>query len=123
MKEKLAELSSILYLGSTLSEKAVANSYSYSTLKHAVIGLMRATTQDLAPNRKIHSCCICPGFTKTKMLLEHIRDTNILKEITKINSHNRLIEPKEISEFLYFCSQTPVINGAILHANLGQIER
>ena len=40
--------SSVLYVGSTLSEKAVPGSYSYVVTKHAVIGMMRATTQDLA---------------------------------------------------------------------------
>ncbi|MGV0036418.1 MAG: SDR family oxidoreductase [Candidatus Azotimanducaceae bacterium WSBS_2022_MAG_OTU7] len=35
--------SSIVYVGSTLSEKAVPNSYSYVVTKHAMIGMMRAT--------------------------------------------------------------------------------
>jgi hypothetical protein len=40
--------SAILYVGSTLSEKAVPRSYSYVVSKHAMIGMMRATCQDLA---------------------------------------------------------------------------
>jgi len=51
--------SSILYVGSTLSEKAVPGSYSYVVTKHASIGMMRATTQDLA-GRGIHTTCIVP---------------------------------------------------------------
>jgi 3-oxoacyl-[acyl-carrier protein] reductase len=38
-------------------------------------------------------------------------------------SYGRLIDPVEIVETLFFCAQNPVINGSVLHANLGQIER
>ena len=65
--------SSILYIGSTLSEKAVPNSFSYVTSKHAVIGMMRATCQDLI-STGIHTSCICPGFTDTEMLRKHVPD-------------------------------------------------
>ncbi|MGV6807121.1 MAG: SDR family NAD(P)-dependent oxidoreductase, partial [bacterium] len=56
--------SSILYVGSTLSEKAVANTASYVAAKHGLIGLMRSTCQDLAGSG-IHTACVCPGFTDT----------------------------------------------------------
>ena len=39
--------SSILYVGSTLGEKAVPGSFSYVVSKHASIGMMRASCQDL----------------------------------------------------------------------------
>ena len=65
--------SSILYVGSTLSEKAVPRSFSYVTTKHATIGMMRATCQDLAGSQ-IHTACICPGFTDTEMLRAHVPD-------------------------------------------------
>ena len=34
----------------------------------------------------------------------------------------RLIEPREIADVIVFCVEHPVVNGAVLHANLGQIE-
>ena len=34
----------------------------------------------------------------------------------------RLIEPEEVGKLLLFSAENPVINGAVLHANLGQIE-
>jgi len=37
-------------------------------------------------------------------------------------SFGRLIEPKEIAETVYFAATHAVINGAVIHANLGQIE-
>ena len=114
--------SSIIYIGSTLSEKAVANAYSYTTTKHAVIGMMRATCQDLA-GKGIHTVCICPGFTDTEMFRHHIdNNPNTLFAVTQKVAFKRLIAPQEISETIFFCAQNPVVNGTVFHANLGQIE-
>lgn len=114
--------SSIIYIGSTLSEKAVPNSYSYVVTKHAMIGMMRATCQDLAGSG-IHTSCVCPGFTDTEMLRAHVGDSQeILDSIAAGSSYGRLIEPSEIAATIYFAACNPVINGAIIHANLGQIE-
>ncbi len=63
--------SSVLYVGSTLSEKAVPHSFSYVVSKHAMVGMMRAMCQDLV-GREIHTACICPGFTDTEMFREHV---------------------------------------------------
>ncbi len=118
----MAPGSSILYVGSTLSDKAVANTLSYSVSKHALLGLMRATCQDLAGSG-IHSSAICPGFTDTEMLRSHLgHDQSILHSIEKGVSFGRLIKPEEIAETIWFCANNPVINGAVIHANLGQIE-
>ena len=115
--------SAILYVGSTLSEKAVPGSLSYVASKHAVVGLMRATCQDLM-GTGIHTACICPGFTDTEMLRTHlIHDDTVLDEIKGMTSANRLIVPEEIAEILYAAATSPVFNGAVLHANMGQKER
>ena len=119
---QMSEGSSILYVGSTLSEKAVANTLSYSVSKHALLGLMRATCQDLA-GTGIHSACICPGFTDTEMLRDHVgRDEAILQALGSSDAFGRLVQPQEIAETLLFASNNPAINGATLHVNLGQIE-
>lgn len=115
--------SAILYMGSTLSEKAVAGCASYIASKHGVVGLMRATTQDLV-GLGIHTACICPGFTDTAMLRGNLGDDPaVMAAITGMVSYGRLIDPAEIVETLCFCANNPVINGSVLHANLGQIER
>ena len=114
--------SSILYVGSTLSEKAVAGACSYSVSKHAVVGLMRATCQDLAGSG-VHTACVCPGFTDTEMLREHVGQSDeVLESIATGVTQGRLVRPEEIAESLYYCATSPVINGAVIHANLGQIE-
>ena len=115
--------SSILYIGSTLSEKAVPNSYSYVTTKHAMVGQMRATCQDLA-GTGIHTACICPGFTDTEMLREHVdHDADVLEAVRGMSAFGRLITPDEIASTITFCAESPVVNGAVIHANLGQVER
>lgn len=118
----MREASSILYLGSTLSEKAVANALSYSTSKHAIVGLMRATCQDLLGSG-IHTAAVCPGFTDTEMLRNHIgNNEEVIHSIESRVSYGRLIRPEEIAETLWFCANNAVINGSVIHANLGQIE-
>ncbi|NER05364.1 MAG: SDR family oxidoreductase [Okeania sp. SIO3C4] len=120
---KMSKGSAIIYVGSTLSEKAVPGAFSYVTSKHAAVGLMRATCQDLM-DRGIHTACVCPGFTDTPMLRNHLNhDETIIEQIKTMNAQNRLIEPSEIAQTIYFAATNPVINGAILHANMGQKER
>ena len=114
--------SSVLYVGSTLSEKAVAGSFSYVISKHAVAGMMKATCQDLMGSG-VHTACICPGFTDTEMLRTHLgNDQALIDSIASLNSFNRLIEPDEIASLICWAHDNPVINGSILHAHLGQRE-
>lgn len=115
--------SSIIYIGSTLAEKAVPGVASYVIAKHALVGMMRATCQDLA-GRGIHTCMICPGFTDTEQLRGLIGDnTETMAAITGMSAFGRLIEPEEIADAVAFAAQAPVLNGAVIHANLGQRER
>ena len=119
---RMGARSSVLYVGSTLSEKAVPNSLSYVTSKHALMGMMRATCQDLI-GRGIHTALICPGFTDTPMLREHLgSDAAVLASIAGLSAYKRLIEPGEIAATLLFAAHSPVLNGAVIHANLGQVE-
>ena len=119
---RMKQGSSVIYISSTLGTKAVANTHAYSVSKHAVIGQMRATCQDLAGSM-IHTAAICPGFTETEMLSEHLgANPEIYQQITAGIAHKRLAQPSEIAETIWFASQNPVINGAVIDANLGQIE-
>lgn len=114
--------SSVIYIGSTLSEKAVGGSFSYVISKHAVVGMMRATCQDLM-GRGVHTACVCPGFTDTEMLRTHLgNDQDLVNSIAGMNSFDRLIAPEEIGALIVWAHENPVINGSVLHANLGQKE-
>ena len=120
---KMTQGSGIIYVGSTLSEKAVANTYSYVVSKHALIGMMRSTCQDLA-NTGIHTACVCPGFTDTEMLRAHVgEDAEIIESLSTLSTFGRLVTPEGIANTIVFAAENPVINGAVIHANLGQVER
>lgn len=112
--------SAIVYIGSTLSEKAVPGSFSYVTTKHAQVGMMRALCQDLAGSG-VHTACICPGFTDTEMLRAHVPE-EAMDAVRGMSAFGRLIEPGEIAETVLWAAEHAVINGAVIHANLGQIE-
>ena len=113
--------SCVLFVGSTLSEKAVPGSFSYVISKHAQIGMMRACCQDFAGSG-VHTACICPGFTDTEMLREHV-PSDAMDAVRGMSAFNRLIEPAEIADALLWAATSPVINGSVIHANLGQVER
>ena len=114
--------SSVLYVGSTLSEKAVPGAFSYIVSKHAQLGMMRATCQDLM-GRGIHTALICPGFTDTSMLRQHVgHDDTVLDSLGEMNSFGRLIAPSEIADLILWAHEHPVINGSVMHGNLGQVE-
>lgn len=120
---KMQHGSSIVYISSTLGRKAVANTHAYVISKHAVIGQMRATCQDLV-GTQVHTAAICPGFTETEMLQEHLgKNTKLREEINANIVLGRLVKPIEIADTVWFCSQTPSVNGAILDVNNGQVER
>lgn len=113
--------SAIVYVGSTLAEKAVPGVFSYATAKHGMVGMMRATCQDLA-DTGIHTACVCPGFTDTEMLRSHV-PAEALDGVRAMSAFGRLIDPAEIAETIFWAAGNPVINGAVIHANLGQVER
>lgn len=120
---RLPRGSAVVYLGSTLSEKAVAGSFSYVVAKHAVVGMMRATCQDLL-DRGVHTVCVCPGVTDTEMLRAHVGDQpDVLAALREMTAGARLVEPAEIARVVVMAADNAVLNGAVIHANLGQRER
>lgn len=118
--------SSVIYIGSTLSEMAVAGRCSYVTSKHAVVGLMRSTVQDLF-GTGVHTLCLCPGFTDTAMLMEALegvgdiaKQEEIMTRIKGMVSFGRLVQPEEVAQMVQVLSASPAANGTIMHFNLGQ---
>ena len=90
--------------------------------KHAQLGMMRATCQDLMGSG-LHTALVCPGFTDTEMLRTHLGDDpGVERLFAEMNSFGRLINPAEIAELIRWAHHNPVINGSVLHANLGQKE-
>jgi 3-oxoacyl-[acyl-carrier protein] reductase len=117
---RMSEGSSIIFVGSTLSEQGAPGAFSYVTTKHAVAGLMRATTQDLA-GTGVHAVCVCPGFIDTEMLHNRIAgDAVKLAWMRELSGMGRLLQPVEMARLIVFCADNPSMGGALLHANLSQ---
>jgi 3-oxoacyl-[acyl-carrier protein] reductase len=114
------EGSSIIYIGSVLSEKAVPKRLSYVVSKHAQIGLMRATAVEIA-ERDMHTVCICPGVTDTEMARTHFGDDNTIEQFVLQNVLlKRALRPQEIAQLIYLCAITQAVNGSVISANLGR---
>jgi len=122
LRHRLVASSSVVFVGSTLSEKAVPGRVSYVASKHGLVGLMRATVQDLFGSG-VHAVCVCPGFTDTEML-RPVLDANpgLEDAVTSMVAFGRLLSPDEIADVIAFAARTPALNGAVVHANLGQRE-
>ena len=57
------------------------------------------------------------------MLREHVgKDQEVLSSIAAMSTFGRLVSPIEVATTIKFAAENPVINGAVIHANLGQIE-
>ena len=60
----MPEGSSVIYIGSDLSQQGAAETFSFTTCQHATLGMMRATAADL-DGSKIHTVCVCPPPSAT----------------------------------------------------------
>jgi NAD(P)-dependent dehydrogenase (short-subunit alcohol dehydrogenase family) len=45
-----------------------------------------------------------------------------MREIGSQNSFGRLVKPEEIANVVVWAHESPVVNGSVIHANLGQKE-
>ena len=64
------------------------------------------------------------------MLREHVysspheeENTARLREIERLCAFERLVRPEEVASLVKYVADNPVLNGSVLHANLGQVER
>lgn len=110
--------SAIIYIGSTLSESAAPGCASYIAVKHAVIGMMRATCQD-AFGSGIHAAAVCPGFTLTEMLSGRLAASGTEPDAL-LSMQAKVAEPGDIAGVIVSAAEGPVFNGAVLHASFGQ---
>ncbi|MDC0720310.1 SDR family NAD(P)-dependent oxidoreductase [Nannocystis bainbridge] len=118
----MAPGSSVIFIGSTLSEKGVPGRLTYCATKHALVGLLRATVQDLF-GAGIHAVCVCPGFVDTPLLDPlRARGPEVIQQVLGMVSYGRFLSPEEVADIVAFALERPSLNGAIIHANLGQRE-
>jgi NAD(P)-dependent dehydrogenase (short-subunit alcohol dehydrogenase family) len=114
------EGSSIIYVGSSLRDRAAPKRLSYVVSKHAQIGLMRATALEVA-ERGIHAACVCPGITDTEVARAHFGDEagSMEQFVLRDAPLKRALRPADIAQLIYFCAGTQTVNGAVIDANVG----
>ena len=114
--------SSILFVGSTLSEKAVPGSFSYVVSKHAPGGHDACHLPGPRRSRHPHRLRL-PGLHRHRDAGANHVPADAMDSVRGMSAFSRLIEPAEIADALLWAATSPVINGAVIHANLGQVER
>lgn len=93
----------------------------YCTAKHAVAGLVRGLSRDVA-GTGVTVCGVSPGSTRTPMLaataaLYGLEDGD---ELASAQSLGRLLEPDEVAAVVELaCTGGPVVHGAVLPADGG----
>jgi SDR family mycofactocin-dependent oxidoreductase len=94
----------------------------YSTVKHAVVGLVKGLAADLV-GTGVTAVAVSPGSTRTDMLaatagLYGIAD---VEHFASKQSVARLLTPEEVAEVVLFCCGPggAVLNGGVVHADGG----
>jgi NAD(P)-dependent dehydrogenase (short-subunit alcohol dehydrogenase family) len=92
----------IVNIASVLALKGVHDSTAYCAAKHGVLGFTRAFAQYLAP-RGITVNAICPGWTRTDMAHERMKEIGLTEEqMKKSVPLGRFVEPSEVADLGYF---------------------
>jgi NAD(P)-dependent dehydrogenase (short-subunit alcohol dehydrogenase family) len=99
--------SRIINIASILALTGVPDQIAYCSAKHGVIGLTRSLSQYLAP-RRIPVNAVCPGWVKTQMAQERMKEIGITESNLKTDVPlGRWIEPSEVADFVYYLGTSP----------------
>lgn len=130
MKHQIAQMrkqatgGSIVNIGSTMTQVAMAGIASYVSSKHAVFGLTKTAAIENATNN-IRVNAIGPGYIATPLLLAGIPDEQTRKYMESLHPMNRLGEAEEVAKaFLFLASDdASFITGAYLPVDGGFLIR
>src|SRR5579872_568681 len=121
----------IVAIASTAGLKGYAYVSAYSAAKHAVIGLVRSLSLELAATRLTVNA-VCPGFTDTDLVRGSIdnimkktgRDrSDVLADLTRHNPQGRLVLPSEVANVvLWLCGEgSSAITGQAIAVAGGEV--
>jgi len=110
--EKIPYGGRIINTASMWGKTAVAQFSAYCASKHAVIGLTRSLSQELAP-RRISVNSVCPGWVRTSASMRSLSymaknqkqsEDTLLEEIVSAQALSGLMEPKDMVDMYLFLS-------------------
>ncbi|KAF7531941.1 hypothetical protein G7054_g8403 [Neopestalotiopsis clavispora] len=114
---------SIVLMGSISSLIGAPGIISYTTTKHAVIGIMRAAAVDaLALNSGIRVNAVCPGWVDTPMVQKSVEENPVVQyAIDNITPLKRAATVDEVADYIVFLSSPSAsfINGTALPIDAG----
>ncbi len=120
----------IVMVASTAALKGYAYVSAYVAAKHALLGLTRALSQEVA-GRGVTVNAVCPGFTDTAIVADSIarimaktgRDEAAARtELTRHNPQGRLVDPAEVAAaVLFLCGpQAGAVHGQAIAVDGGE---
>lgn len=121
----------MIAMSSTAGLKGYSYVSAYCASKHAVIGLTRSLSIELA-SKNITVNSICPSYVDTPMTertiknitdLTNLNEVEAIKKLTETNPQKKLVKPSEISEsILWLCNDnSSSINGQNISLSGGEI--
>lgn len=102
----------IIAVSSIAGLRGLKNASAYTASKHAVVGLVRALSEELAES-EITVNALCPGYVDTPLVKRNVSviaqqtkrsQEEILDNMTRVNRHKRLVTPEEVADAaLWLC--------------------
>jgi NAD(P)-dependent dehydrogenase (short-subunit alcohol dehydrogenase family) len=123
MKEKKIK-GNIINTSSILGSTGLANTIAYSASKGGIEQLTKAGCQDLSPH-KIRVNAIAPGFIKTNMTEDVLKDKSFNKMVKSRTPLEHVGDPDDIAKAaVYLASdEAKYVTGEILHVDGGWTSR
>ena len=102
----------IIAISSIAGLRGLKNASAYTASKHALVGLVRALSEELAGS-EITVNALCPGYVDTHLVARNASviaqqtkrsQEEILSNMTRVNPHKRLVTPEEVADAaLWLC--------------------
>ena len=121
----------IIAVSSIAGLRGLKNASAYTASKHALVGLVRALSEELAGS-EITVNALCPGYVDTPLVARNVSviaqqtersQEEILNNMTRVNSHKRLVTPEEVADAaLWLCRpESGSLNGLAIPIAGGQL--
>lgn len=109
-------------VASAAGERGLFHLAAYTTVKHAVVGLVKGLAADLV-GTGVTAVAVSPGSTRTPML-EATAELYGLPDVERFGAHQllrRVLDPAEVAATIAFCCsrEGAVLNGGVVQADGG----